>query len=320
MSPRLAGTARVAVLAVLWGSSFLWIKIGLEGFTPIQITLFRMTLGAAVLLAILRLSALRLPRDRKTWGHLTVAAFFGNALPYLLFGIGEQTVSSATAGVINASTPLWTVLITVLAYRNATAARRNAWSLIIGFAGVLLIFSPWNHTSEIASWGGLACLGAAASYGISYVYIGKFLVKQHLGVLRMATGQLICATALTLATVPLFGWTAPTWELAPVVAVLILGALGTGIAYILNYRIVTDDGPTAASIVVYILPLVAIVLGIVVLEEPLAPQVIVGAVFVLFAARLRKPDFPSRLLERRESADNPRTMITSITWMLHSQL
>ncbi|GAB3236469.1 DMT family transporter [Glycomyces halotolerans] len=293
MSPRLAGTARVAALALLWGSGFLWIKIGLEGFTPIQITLFRMSLGAAVLLVILRLSGLSLPRDRKTWGHLTIAAFFSNALPYLLFGIGEQTVSSATAGVINASTPLWTVLITVLAYRHGTSARRNAWSLIIGFAGVLLIFSPWDHTSEIASWGGLACLGAAASYGVSYVYIGKFLVKKDLGVLRMATGQLISATALTLAMMPLFGWTEPSWKATPILAILILGTLGTGIAYILNYRIITDDGPTAASIIVYLLPVVAVMLGVTILDEAIQAQVLIGTSVVLVAAKLRTPDLNS---------------------------
>jgi drug/metabolite transporter (DMT)-like permease len=290
MSPRLAGTARVAALALLWGSGFLWIKIGLDGFSPIQITLFRMALGAAVLLGILQLRGLRLPRDRTTWMHLTVAAFFGNTVPYLLFSIGEQTVSSATAGVINASTPLWTVLITVFAYQNGIAARRNAWSLIIGFAGVLLIFSPWNHASEIASWGGLACLIAAASYGISYVYIGKFLVAKDLGVLRMATGQLICATAITLATVPLFGWTEPQWTLAPTLAVFILGALGTGIAYILNYRIITDDGPTAASIIVYLLPVVAVILGVTVLDETVDIQTVGGTIAVLWAAQIKKPD------------------------------
>jgi drug/metabolite transporter (DMT)-like permease len=287
VSTRYAGAARVAALALLWGSSFLWIKIGLDGFTPIQITLFRMGLGAAVLLGILHLRGLKLPRSRTTWLHLTVAALFGNAVPYLLFGVGEQTVSSATAGVVNASTPLWTVLITVLAYRNGTSARQNAWSLIIGFAGVLLIFSPWNHASEIASWGGLACLGAAASYGVSYVYIAKFLVKHELGVLRMATGQLLCATALTLAIVPLFGWTPPTWEALPVIAVFILGTLGTGIAYILNYRIITDDGPTAASIVVYLLPVVAVVLGSIILGERIEVQQAFAVAIILIAANLR---------------------------------
>jgi len=290
MNPRLAGSLRVAALALLWGSGFLWIKIALTGFTPIQITLLRMALGAAVLLVILRLSGLHLPRDRKTWGHLTVAAFFGNALPYLLFGIGEQTVSSATAGVINASTPLWTVLVAVLAYRNATSARKNAWSLIVGFAGVLLIFSPWNHTSEIASWGGLACLAAAASYGVSYIYIGKFLVSAELGVLRMATGQLICATALTLTMTPLFEWEQPSWQLSPVISIIILGTLGTGISYILNYRIITDDGPTAASIVVYMLPIVAIALGVIFLDEALSVQTIIGCALVLLASYLRVPN------------------------------
>jgi drug/metabolite transporter (DMT)-like permease len=225
--------------------------------------------------------------------HLTLAALFGNAVPYLLFSVGEQTVSSATAGVINASTPLWTVLITVLAYRSGTSARRNAWSLIIGFAGVLLIFSPRNHASEIASWGGLACLGAAASYGISYVYIGKFLVKKELGVMRMATGQLLAATALTLAAVPFMGWTEPQWALTPTIAVLILGVLGTGIAYILNYRIITDDGPTAASIVVYLLPIVSVALGITILREPIEIYILIGTVFILIAARLRKTDIQS---------------------------
>lgn len=279
----------MAALACLWGSGFLWIKIGLEGFSPIQITLMRMALGAAVLVSILRIRGLGLPAGWATWGHLAVAALFGNAIPYLLFGIGEETVSSATAGVINASTPLWTVLLTVLAYRSGRSARQNAWSLALGFAGVLLIFSPWRYGSEIASWGGLACLAAAFSYGVSYVYIGRFLARKQLGALSMAAGQLICATAITLAMVPMLGWSSPQWDAAPVLAVIVLGAFGTGIAYVLNYRIITDDGPTAASIVVYLLPVVAVILGMAVLGERPELQAIAGMIIVLAAAKLRKP-------------------------------
>jgi drug/metabolite transporter (DMT)-like permease len=249
-----------------------------------------MALGAAVLVSILRIRGLGLPAGWATWGHLAVAALFGNAIPYLLFGIGELTVSSATAGVINASTPLWTVLLTVLAYRSGRSAKQNAWSLAFGFAGVLLIFSPWRYGSEIASWGGLACLAAAASYGVSYVYIGRYLTQQRLGALSMAAGQLICATAITLAVVPMIGWPSPQWELGPVLAVGVLGAFGTGIAYVLNYRIITDDGPTAASIVVYLLPVVAVILGMVVLGERPELQVIAGMMIVLIAARLRRSD------------------------------
>ncbi|WP_335986525.1 DMT family transporter [Glycomyces sp. MUSA5-2] len=288
MASRYAGALRVAALAVLWGSGFLWIKIGLGGFSPIQITALRMALGAAALLVILRLQHLRLPSDRGTWGHLLVAALFGNTVPYLLFGIGEQTISSAAAGVINASTPLWTVLFMVLAYRSGRSARRNAWSLILGFVGVLLIFSPWNLGADIASWGGVACLAAAASYGVSYVYIGHFLAKRELGVIRMAAGQLICATALSAALVPFLGWPTPQLESGPILAVLVLGVLGTGLAYLLNYRIITDDGPTAASIVVYLLPVVSVLLGSLVLDEQLELHVLAGMAVVLLAAGLRR--------------------------------
>lgn len=288
MASRYAGALRVAALAVLWGSGFLWIKIGLGGFSPIQITALRMALGAAALLVILRLQHLRLPSDRGTWGHLLVAALFGNTVPYLLFGIGEQTISSAAAGVINASTPLWTVLFMVLAYRSGRSARRNAWSLILGFVGVLLIFSPWNLGADIASWGGVACLAAAASYGVSYVYIGHFLAKRELGVIRMAAGQLICATALSAALVPFLGWPTPQLESGPILAILVLGVLGTGLAYLLNYRIITDDGPTAASIVVYLLPVVSVLLGSLVLNEQLELHVLAGMAVVLLAAGLRR--------------------------------
>lgn len=290
MASHYAGALRVAALAALWGSGFLWIKVGLGGFSPVQITALRMALGAAALLVILRLQGLRLPSERSTWGHLLVAALFGNTIPYLLFGIGEQTVSSAAAGVINASTPLWTVLFMVLAYRSGRSARRNAWSLALGLVGVLLIFSPWNLGADIASWGGLACLVAAASYGVSYVYIGHFLAKRELGVIRMAAGQLICATVLSFALVPFFGWPTPRLEVAPVLAVLVLGVLGTGLAYLLNYRIITDDGPTAASVVVYLLPVVSVLLGALALGERLEIQVLAGMAVILLAAALRRSD------------------------------
>ena len=290
MTLRYPGALRVAALAALWGSSFLWIKIGLEVFSPIQITVFRMALGAAVLVSILRLRGLSLPAGWTTWVHLAIAALFGNTIPYLLFGIGEETVSSATAGVINASAPLWTVLFTVLAYRSGRSAKQNAGSLSLGFAGVLLIFSPWRYGTEIASWGGVACLAAAASYGVSYVYIGHFLARREIGVLPMAAGQLVCATAITLGLAPLLGWSTPQLEPGPILAVVVLGAFGTGIAYILNYRIITDDGPTAASIVVYLLPVMAVTLGVVALGERPEVQVVAGMAVVLLAAWLRRPD------------------------------
>lgn len=113
MSP--ASTLRMAALALLWGSGFLWIKLALNhGLSPAQITITRCALGTAVLFALARTAGQRLPRSRATWGHLTVAALFCNAIPFALFAVGEQSLDSGVAGVLNATTPLWSLLIGVL--------------------------------------------------------------------------------------------------------------------------------------------------------------------------------------------------------------
>jgi drug/metabolite transporter (DMT)-like permease len=109
-----SGAALVGALALVWGSNFLWIKVALDGLSPVQLTFLRMLAGAVVLAVIVRIRAERLPTDRRFLGQITVAALVGNAIPYLLFAIGEQTVDSALAGVLNATTPLWTVVIAVV--------------------------------------------------------------------------------------------------------------------------------------------------------------------------------------------------------------
>ncbi|MFC7649275.1 DMT family transporter [Streptosporangium lutulentum] len=170
--------ARMAVLALLWGSSFLWIKLALNnGLTPFQITFARSALGAAVLLGLARLARQHLPRDRTTWGHLVVAALFCNALPFLLFGIGEQTADSGTAGVLNATTPLWSLLIGIAIGTERGPHPARLGGLLLGFAGTLLIFAPW-HEAGLLSWGSLALLGAAVSYAIAFAYMGRKLTPK----------------------------------------------------------------------------------------------------------------------------------------------
>jgi drug/metabolite transporter (DMT)-like permease len=158
MAPR--SLARLALLALLWGSSFLWIKLALDGLSPVQLVLVRLALGAAVLVLVVRVRWLRLPRDRATWLRLTVAALIGNAIPYLLFAIGEQTVSSSLAGALNATTPLWTLGIGLAARTERQVTPLRVVGLLVGFAGVL---APWNAPGHGAVVGALACLGAAAS-------------------------------------------------------------------------------------------------------------------------------------------------------------
>ena len=283
--------ARLALLALLWGSGFLWIKLSLRGFSPTQIVLVRLALGALVLFPIAFAKGMKLPVGRTVWIHLFVAALVANAIPYTLFGVGEQTVGSNAAGVINATTPLWTVLIAFLVATDRKVTPIRGAGLAIGFAGTMLIFTPWQSANEIASWGGLAILAASASYGVSYVYMGKFLTNRGIPPIMLSATQLAAGTALMVLALPLGGLTAPTWRADAVTALLILGVLGTGMAYVLNYRLISDEGPTVASTTTYLLPIVAVVLGALVVNEAVTVPMVAGMIVVLSGVALvqRRP-------------------------------
>jgi drug/metabolite transporter (DMT)-like permease len=277
---------RLVMLALLWGSGFLWIKLALRGFTPVQIVLVRLALGALVLIPVALHRGLRFPADRTTWGHLFVAALVANAIPYTLFGIGEQTVDSGVAGVINATTPLWTALIAFAVGTDRTATWSRGAGLTLGFVGAMIIFTPWKSASEVASWGGLAILAASASYGISYVYMGKFLTNRGIPPIMLSAAQLVAGTILMILALPLGGLTVPDLRVDAVISLLILGVLGTGVAYVLNYRLITDDGPTLASTVTYLLPVVAVVLGFLVVSEQVTASMVLGMLLVLAGVAL----------------------------------
>ena len=277
---------RLVMLALLWGSGFLWIKLALRGFTPVQIVLVRLALGALVLIPVALHRGLWFPADRTTWGHLFVAALVANAIPYTLFGIGEQTVDSGVAGVLNATTPLWTALIAFVVGTDRTATWSRGFGLTLGFVGAMVIFTPWKSASEVASWGGLAILAASASYGISYVYMGKFLTNRGIPPIMLSAAQLTAGTILMILALPFGGLTVPDLRFDAVISLLILGVLGTGVAYVLNYRLITDDGPTLASTVTYLLPVVAVGLGFLVVNEQVTASMVLGMLLVLAGVAL----------------------------------
>ncbi len=278
----------MAALALLWGSGFLWIKLALRGFNPVQIVFARLLLGFVVLAPIALARGLRFPRGGRTWGHLFVAALVANAIPYVLFSIAEKTIGSNVAGVLNATTPLWTLPLAFLVGVDRSVTGWKAAGFALGFLGVVVIFSPWKSVNEIASWGGLACLAAAASYAISYVYMGRFLTNRGISPIMLSASQLGAATVLLAVAMPFAGLEPPTWQTDAVVSLLVLGALGTGIAYVLNYRIIQDEGPTAASVVTYLLPIVAVLLGWLVLREAITAAILGGVVLVLIGVTLSR--------------------------------
>jgi drug/metabolite transporter (DMT)-like permease len=278
---------RLALLALLWGSSFLWIKLALRGLDPVQIVLVRLALGAAVLIPIALSRRQRLPRDPRMWGHLAFAALTANAVPYVLFGIGEKTTGSTVAGMLNATTPLWTALVGLAVGTDRDLGVRRGLGLALGLAGTVLIFSPWHAgTAGIASRGGVACLAAAVSYGISYTYIGRYLTGRGIPPLMLSAAQLTAATGWLVLALPIAGRDPVHWRADTTVAVVVLGVFGTGFAYMLNYRLIADEGPAAASAVTYLLPVVATALGALVLNESVTLLMVAGMLLILAGVAL----------------------------------
>ena len=279
--------ARVGVLALLWGSTPLWIRLALNGLPPVQVTVIRCVLGALVLAVLCVSRRQRLPRDRATWRRIFVAAFFCNALPFTLLSIGQQTVGSGLAGVLNATTPLWSLLIGLAtgAERGLSPVRLSG--LLLGFGGTVLIFDPWQQGRTVG-WGALTILGAAASYAVAFTYMQRNLIGKGIPTLSLSTAQLLAATGLTALTLPASGPLHLQVGPTTLIAVAILGIFTTGVTFHLTYRIIADEGATNAATVGYLLPVVSLALGAIVLNEHLGLRIVAGMVVVLIAVALTR--------------------------------
>ncbi len=279
---------RIALLALIWGSAFLWIKLADRGFSAVEVTLARLALGAAVLFAIVRVRREQVPRSGPLWVHIAVAALFANAVPYLLFAVAEQTVDSATAGIINATTPLWTVVLALAVRHQKNVTGWQAAGLVVGFAGAVLIFTPRHTAGGLFSVGGLECLAASVSYAVSYIYMDRFLARRGSGPVVLSACQLAAAVVMLAITLAVTGAPTPHVTAESVAAIAVLGIIGTGFAYVLNYQIITSEGATVASTVTYLLPVVAIVLGVLVLGESITAITLAGIALVLLGVALTR--------------------------------
>ena len=279
---------RIGLLALIWGSAFLWIKLADRGFSPVEVTLARLALGAAVLFAIVPARREKIPRQGRLWAHIVVAALFANTVPYLLFAVAEQTVNSSTAGIINATTPLWTVLLALAVRHQKTVTNWQVAGLFVGFIGAVLIFTPWSTAAGLTSAGALECLAASISYAVSYVYMDKFLARRGIGPVALSACQLGTAAIMLAIALAVTGVRTPHVTAVSVAAIAVLGIVGTGFAYVLNYQIITSEGATVASTVTYLLPVVAIVLGVVVLSETITVSALIGIALVLAGVALTR--------------------------------
>ncbi|MEU5419435.1 DMT family transporter [Streptomyces sp. NPDC001407] len=277
---------RFGALAVIWGCSFLFIKVGTDGFAPLYVSLGRMLFGTAVLGVALAVKRERLPRGVRTWGHLTVAAFLLNALPFTLFAYAELSIPSTLAGICNATTPLWGMVLSLVALSEDRPTRRRFAGLGIGFLGVLTVLGAWQGFSGQDPAGTVMALIASACYAIGWIYVRRTLSSTGASHLSMAGGQLLLGTVQLAVVAPLVSPLPTSFPAVSVLAVFALGALGTGIAFLVQYGLVAEVGPTTATLTTYFTPVVATVVGVAVLGERLSWNTPVGAVIVLAGAAL----------------------------------
>ncbi|MFI7578155.1 DMT family transporter [Micromonospora sp. NPDC049497] len=271
-------------LGAIWGSSFLFIKVGVAELHPLHLTLYRVAAGAVTLLVVLAVLRDRLPREPRVWGHLFVIAALGVAIPFTLFGYGEQRVESMLAGIWNATTPLVVLPMAVLVFRTERLTARSATGLALGFAGVLVVLGVWEGVGGAHFTGQLLCFAAAACYGVAIPYQKKFIAGSALSGVSLSAAQLLMAAAQLAVVAPLVAGAPPVpTALSPEVlaSVVALGALGTGLAFVIHLRNIRVAGASTASMVTYLIPLFAVLVGAVVLDERMTWHQPVGALVVL---------------------------------------
>ena len=272
------------LLGITWGMSFLFIKQGLEFLTPLGVAFGRCSLGAITLIIIAKSKAVQLPKDPKIWGHLLVVAMLLNVIPGILFALAETKVTSILAGIINAVTPLMTVLAILLIGRDEQPKRSQLIGLGIGFAGVATVMGIWQGLGDNPIFYVLCLLFSVTCYGFSFPYSRRFVMPHKLEPIQMATVQLICAATVLLPGYLYDGIAKDEFRPIPLLSMLALGVFGSGFAYIWNFQIIRDAGSAIASSVTFVTPVVAVIAGIIFLGEKLSWYEPVGALIVLFGA------------------------------------
>lgn len=288
--PRLSSwLPHFVAIAAMWGSSFLFIKVGVRELHPVHVTLLRCAVGALTLLVVLLVRRDRLPRGWRVWAHLAVIAFIGNVVPFTLLGYGEQRVSSIIAGILNATTPLMVLVVALSFLPEERPTVRRVGSLCLGFAGVLIVLGVWNGMGAGTLVGQLACAGAAVCYGFAFPYTRRVVAGRPESGVAFAATQFILATAELTLIAPALAGAPPApkhLSLDVVSSVLALGALGTGIAFWFNYRVIRIVGATTSASVTYLVPIFSTLLGVMVLGERMHWYEPLGAVVILAAVAL----------------------------------
>jgi drug/metabolite transporter (DMT)-like permease len=272
-------------LGFMWGSSYLFIKIAVDSFGTFTLIALRLLIGATFLWIAFRLNGTSLPRDRRTYGNLLVMAIINITIPFALITWAEQSVDSALAAILNSTVPLFVIVIAPLFLPDEPIRINGVVGLAVGFIGVVLLVSPGlvNATGDLA--GSIALLGSSLAYALGNVYSRRNV--RGLPPLVPAVFQVTFALVIvgTLALVLEQPWTAQP-DVGDWFSVIWLGIFGSGLAYMVYFRLLDRWGATRTSLVAYLLPVYGIVLGFLVLQEPVNLTLIAGTALVIAGVAL----------------------------------
>ena len=273
------------VLSVLWGGSFLFAKIAVTHVPPLVVVWLRVCIAAAILLALLPAFGVKLPRDGRFWRDVAIMGMLNNVIPFTLIFWGQQEIGASLAGILNATTPFFTVLLAHLLTRDERITGAKLAGLLIGIAGVAAMIGPdalegLGGAGLAAALAQLAMLGAAFSYGCANIFGRRFRDRPPMA---LAAGQLslsaLIVTPVILATQA--PWTLPVPPAEAIAAIIALAVASTALAYVIFFRILGKAGATNMALVTFLVPASAILLGVLILGESLAPRHLLGVLAIV---------------------------------------
>lgn len=282
-------------LGFMWGSSYLFIKLAVDDFGTFTLVALRLAVGAALLWVVIRLAGQELPRERRIYGHLLVMACVNIVIPFALITWAERSVDSSIAAIITAAVPLFAIVIAPLILHDEPIRVNGVIGLVVGFAGVVVLVSRNLGAAGSDITGEVALLGAALSYAVGAVYSRHNMrgVRPMIPAVFQVTFAMLIAGAIAIVF-------EHPWDARPdaqaVFSIAWLGLLGSGLAYLANFRLLAAWGATRTTLVAYVIPVVGIVLGFVVLNEPIDIRLLIGTGLVVGGVALVNSRYGRRRL------------------------
>ena len=274
--------AVLLVLAVIWGGAFLFIGVAVRHVDPLTYVWLRLTIAAGAMMLFLKFKGEKLNLPREVWGSVAVLALLNNALPFALFGWGQTHIASGLASILNATTPIWGVLVAHFFTADERMTPRKIAGVLLGFAGVATMIGPMLlanvGTDAIAQ---LACIAAALCYAFAAVWARRFR-QMGLKPMSVTAGQLTAGALMMLPLALLVDqpWTQPFPPVTAWGAIVALALLCTAFGYVLYFRLIETAGATNALLVTLLVPPFAILFGSLFLSEVLAPQDFIGLALI----------------------------------------